>query len=81
MEILIHIGIDTVNLQGQGFAVKVKAGDTVRQGDVLVIVDVDYVKGQEKSVCSPVIFTGGQKIELLRTGAVEAGEGNIIKIK
>ena len=48
---------------------------------MLVIVDVDYVKGQEKSVCSPVIFTGGQKIELLRTGAVEAGEGNIIKIK
>ena len=81
LEILIHIGIDTVNLQGQGFAVKVKAGDTVRQGDVLVIVDVGYVKGQEKSVCSPVIFTGGQKIELLRTGAVEAGEGNIIKIK
>ena len=81
MEILIHIGIDTVNLQGAGFAVKVKEGDTVKQGDVLVDVDVDYVKGQGKSVCSPVIFTGGQKIELLKTGMVQAGDENIIKIQ
>ena len=48
---------------------------------MLVDVDVDYVKGQGKSVCSPVIFTGGQKIELLKTGAVEAGEGKYYQNK
>ncbi len=80
MEILIHIGIDTVSLQGKGFDVKVKQGDSVKQGDVLVVVDVDYVKSQEKSVYSPVIFTGGQKIDLLKTGNIQAGDGNIIKI-
>ena len=69
-----------MNLQGAGFAVKVKEGDSVKQGDVLVDVDVNYVKEQGKSVCSPVIFTGGQKIELLKTGTVQAGDGNIIKI-
>ena len=42
---------------------------------------MDYVKGQGKSVCSPVIFTGGQKIELLKTGMVQAGDENIIKIQ
>ena len=80
MEVLLHIGVDTVNLQGKGFDVKVKEGDAVKQGDLLVKVDIDYVKSQGKSIYSPVIFTGGQKIDLLKTGAVTAGDGQIIKI-
>ncbi len=38
------------------------------------------MKSQGKSIYSPVIFTGGQKIDLLKTGAVTAGDGQIIKI-
>ncbi|MDE7318168.1 MAG: PTS glucose transporter subunit IIA [Lachnospiraceae bacterium] len=81
LEILIHIGIDTVSLEGTGFTVRVKEGDTIKQGDVLVIVDVDYVKSQGKSVFSPVIFTGGQTITLLKNGQVSAGDKGIIKIQ
>lgn len=81
IEILIHIGIDTVNLEGRGFDVHVREGDTVKQGDLLVQVDVEYIKEQEKSVVSPVIFTSGEKIELLKNGTVQNGEGSIIKIK
>lgn len=81
MELLIHIGIDTVNLNGKGFEVQVREGDAVKQGDVLVKVDVDYVKGQGKSIVSPVVFTSGEKIELLKSGIVESGESGIIKIK
>lgn len=80
-EILIHIGIDTVNLDGQGFEVMVKQGDEVKQGDILVKVDLDYVKRQGKSIASPVIFTSGETISLLKTGRVDAGEGNVVKIK
>lgn len=81
LEILIHIGIDTVSLEGAGFEVRVKEGDTVKQGDILVKVDVEYVKNQGKSVYSPVIFTSGQKITLLKSGAVQSGDKGIIKIQ
>ena len=81
MEVLIHIGIETVALNGAGFEIKMKQNDTVKQGDVLVAVDVEYLKEQGKSLYSPVIFTGGQTVELLKTGSVQAGEENIIKIQ
>ena len=59
----------------------VKQGDTVKQGDLLVKVDVEYLKAQGKSVVSPVIFTSGEKIELQKTGAVQNGENDIVKIR
>ncbi|MDO5551270.1 MAG: PTS glucose transporter subunit IIA [Lachnospiraceae bacterium] len=80
LEVLLHIGIDTVSLEGKGFQVKVKEGDFVKQGDILVIVDVNYIKTQGKSVYSPVIFTSGQKIILNKTGLAAAGDENIITI-
>ncbi len=57
VEILLHFGIDTVNLQGEGFDVKVKAGDKVKQGDLLLTVDLELVKSKAPSVVTPVIFT------------------------
>ncbi len=57
MEILLHFGIDTVNLQGEGFDVKVKAGDKVKTGDLLLSVDLETVKSKAPSVVTPVIFT------------------------
>ena len=48
MEILLHIGIDTVNLEGRGFEVAVRAGDTVKQGDLLVKVDTDYEAAKDR---------------------------------
>ncbi len=44
MEILIHIGIDTVNMNGDGFNVLVKTGDNVKAGDKLVEIDIDKIK-------------------------------------
>ncbi len=57
MEILLHFGIDTVNLQGEGFDVKVKQGDKVKAGDLLLSVDLETVKSKAPSVVTPVIFT------------------------
>lgn len=80
-EILIHIGIDTVELDGKGFDVKVQAGQKIKQGDVLVNVDIDYVKSQGKSLVTPIVFTDGRKVELLQENvAVKAGDENIIKL-
>lgn len=80
-EILIHIGMDTVELDGKGFDVKVQAGQKIKQGDVLVNVDIDYVKSQGKSLVIPIVFTDGRKVELLQENvAVNAGDENIIKL-
>lgn len=80
-EILIHIGMDTVELDGKGFDVKVQVGQKIKQGDVLVNVDIDYVKSQGKSLVTPIVFTDGRKVELLQENvAVKAGDENIIKL-
>ncbi|BFK22075.1 PTS system trehalose-specific EIIBC component [Massilimicrobiota timonensis] len=63
LEVLIHIGMDTVQLNGEGFESYVQQGDQVVQGQVLAKVDIDYVLSQGKSVVSPVVFTSGQHIE------------------
>lgn len=80
-EILIHIGMDTVELDGKGFDVKVQAGQKIKQGNVLVNVDIDYVKSQGKSLVTPIVFTDGRKVELLQENVdVKAGDENIIKL-
>lgn len=63
-EVLIHIGIDTVELNGDGFDVKVKQGDSVKQGDVLVEIDLLKLKEANKDNTTMVIFTSGEKVTL-----------------
>lgn len=74
-EVLIHVGIDTVTLEGDGFAPVVKQGDTVNKGDVLVNVDLNRVHAQGKSTLTMVLFTDGKEIDLTEIGKnVDAGE-------
>ena len=59
LEVLVHIGIDTVKLKGQGFSSTMSTGDTVAAGDVVVTVDLDIVTPQVPSMMTPVIITNG----------------------
>lgn len=62
-EILIHIGLDTVLLKGQGFTVFVKEGDFVSLGQVLMKVDWDYVKENASSIVTPIVITNsGERV-------------------
>jgi len=80
-ELLIHIGMDTVELQGLGFTARVKQGDRVRQGDVLAEVDVAYVKRQGKPLVSPVVFTDGEDIRVLKKDVdVKRGDSGLIEL-
>ncbi|MCR5795157.1 MAG: PTS system trehalose-specific EIIBC component [Solobacterium sp.] len=79
-EVLIHIGMDTVELDGKGFKPCVKQGDIVRQGDLLTEVDLDYIRSQGKPVVTPVIFTDGTAVELLASGDVKAKDTNVVKL-
>lgn len=56
-EILIHVGIDTVKLNGEGFEALVAEGDNVKKGQPLLKVDLDSVKKRAPSVITPIVFT------------------------
>ncbi len=80
-EVLIHIGMDTVELDGKGFKAHVKQGDIVQQGDLLTEVDLDYIRSQGKPVITPVIFTDGTAVTNLKAGSVvSAKETGIIEL-
>ena len=76
LEILIHVGLDTVKLNGQGFKPAVKAGDEVRKGDTVMTFDADYVATHAVSLISPVLVTNMDRVTSLqpRSGKVRAGE-------
>ncbi len=75
--LLLHIGIDTVKLNGQGFEVLVESGQKVKKGELLMRVALSYVQANAPSTMSPVILSEmgeNQEIRILKTGKVEAGE-------
>lgn len=80
-ELLIHIGMDTVALGGEGFTPHVSVGDYLQQGDPIVTIDIEFIKSMNKSLVSPVIFTSGEKISVLKNNKeVSLLEEKIIKI-
>ena len=62
-EVLIHVGMDTVTLNGEGFDVKVKQGDRVKKGQVLVNFDIDFIKSKNLSTITPVIVTNTSSLK------------------
>ena len=61
-EILIHVGIDTVHMKGEGFKAFVKIGDQVKQGQVLIQFDLSLIKQKAKSALTPIVFTNPDKV-------------------
>lgn len=66
-EILIHVGMDTVGLNGKGFTPKAKEGDTVKKGQLLLKFDMDYIKSQNLPVITPMIVTNSDDYANLKT--------------
>lgn len=77
VSMLIHVGIDTVKLDGAGFEVLVEAGTKVKKGQPIMKLDLEYLKSHAPSIVSPVLcmeLKEGQKVRLLKEGAIQAGE-------
>lgn len=77
LELLLHIGIDTVNLQGKGFTVYVENGQHLRKGEKMMELDLAYLKEHAPSLCSPILCTSledNQRVRVLAAGEVKAGE-------
>lgn len=80
-EILIHIGINTVELNGEGFEAFVASGDKVKKGDKLISFDIEYIKDKVPSMATPFIFTAlneNQRVKLIKKGKVNALEDVLI---
>ena len=76
LEILIHVGIDTVNLAGQGFDVKVAKGDRVKAGQTLVVVDRAVIEEAGYKLVTPVLVTNYMnfaEVEVIANGSIKAG--------
>ena len=77
LSLLLHIGIDTVSLNGEGFQVFVENGQKVKKGEKLMEIDIDFLKAHAPSLCSPVLCTeleDNDKVRLLAEGEIKAGE-------
>ena len=76
-EILMHIGMDTVNLQGHGFETLVAKGDEVKAGDELVKFDIDAIHAKGYVVTTPIVVTNSkdyEKITVVSQGNVKVGQ-------
>lgn len=83
-EILIHVGLETVNMNGEGFEGHVNVGDKVKAGDKLLTFDLDLIKEKAASTVTPIVITNGDAVESLdKRAASEAtrGETSLLQIK
>ena len=77
LPMLLHIGIDTVKLEGKGFEILVEQGQHVKKGEPLMKIDIPYLTENAPSLCSPILCTeieDNQRVHLLANGEIKAGE-------
>ena len=81
-EILIHVGLDTVTLKGEGFNVFVNEGDTVSVGQKLISVDWDFIKDKVPSIITPIVITNSadRSIEYADATASVAGDTLVMSV-
>lgn len=82
VEILIHIGIDTVELKGEGFTSFIEKGDKVKAGDKLLEIDLNFIESHAKSLITPILITNINNLKgfsILSNGKVN-NEEDLLKI-
>ena len=82
LEIIIHVGLDTVLLNGDGFTALVKAGDTVRTGDALLTFDADLVARRARSLLTQVLVSNMENVASIEPskGHVTAGRDTLMRV-
>lgn len=79
LEVLVHIGIDTVELRGEGFDRRVSAGDRVKKGQTICNADLDYISSKGYSTVTPIVVSNMDSVSFFerKSGNVKCGEGLI----
>lgn len=81
LQMLLHIGINTVSLKGQGFEVKIANGDKVKAGQPLIQCDLEAVKAAGYSVVTPVVIANQEAVESFQLGEHELTRGQSLLMK
>lgn len=84
LEILIHIGLETVAMKGEGFISHVKVGDKVKAGDLLIEFSLELVKERAAHTITPIVITNSEKIKKLDVepqSPVTIGNSPIMKVE
>lgn len=81
VEVLIHIGLETVGLDGQGFEAHVQQGEYVKKGDLLITIDLKYIRKHAESTISPIVITNSNEWTLTETenAQVKAGQSLLLE--
>lgn len=76
IEILVHIGFDTVELNGKPYISYIKQGEIVKQGQLLLEFDIKQIQDSNRSVITPIVITNADEyiIKIISTGNIEMGE-------
>lgn len=77
IEILIHIGMDTVELNGKGFSPLVKQGDSIKIGQEILIFDEEVIKKHNKNILTPIVVTNSENYEIIKiisSGVATSGQ-------
>ena len=81
LELLIHIGVDTVSLNGEGFEQLVEAGTKVKAGTPIIKIDRDFILGKGLSLATPVLVTNvdaAKSVTPVESGSVVAGQNIVV---
>lgn len=83
LDILIHVGVDTVELKGEGFEVFVKEGDKVSVGDRIAKADLEFIKSKGFKTHTPILITNMDAVSEIsaKEGSASAGETPVISYK
>ena len=80
VEILMHVGIDTVNLQGQYFNAKVEMGDRVKKGQLLLEFDLEAIQKEGYDVITPIVITNNKDVVSVGDGSITSGS-DLLKVQ
>ena len=81
LELLVHIGVDTVSLNGEGFEQLVEAGTKVKAGTPIIKIDRDFILGKGLSLATPVLVTNvdaAKSVTPVESGSVVAGQNIVV---
>lgn len=83
LDVLVHIGIDTVSMEGKGFVSLVEEGDTVRAGDIIAKADLGLIKTRGLSAITPVLVTNSDELRdfSIKRGHVQGGKSAVMTYK
>ncbi len=82
LQILIHVGINTVKLNGEGFNIKISEKQKLKRGDVIAEINFDFILEKKYSICTPIVFMNLEKFKVdFKFGRVQAGKDIIATYK